>query len=273
MFRRSPFALLLLACLGCTAAENRLLYHPVRSDPRNYRPPPPPLQDVYLNLADGTKIHARWCPHPGARGALLFCHGNAGNLEGWGRAARELWEALGESVLIFDYPGYGYSDGSPSEAGCYAAADAAYRWLTENQGIPAGRVILYGESLGGGVAVELASRRPHRALVLVRTFTSVPDVARAQVSSVAPPLMTNRFDSLARIGLCRRPIFLAAADRDRVVPFAQGERLHAACADRAEFYRLRGLGHNDPLPADFYERLRAFLEGRAPAPAGTEAGK
>src|SRR5262249_11571951 len=138
------------------------------------------LQDVELHTADGTAIHARWRPHPASRGALLYCHGNAGNLEKRGWAVRELGEALGESVLIFDYPGYGRSGGEPGEAGCYAAADAAYEWLVRDCGVRAEDILLYGESLGGGVAVDLASRRPHLALILVRTFTSVPDVAQGQ---------------------------------------------------------------------------------------------
>ena len=173
---------------------------------------------------------------------------------------RDLWVGLGESVLIFDYPGYGKSDGTPSEAGCYAAADAAYQWLTHEGGVPAGRVLLYGESLGGAVAVDLASRQPHAALVLVRTFTSLPDVADYQMP-LFPGflLMHNRFDSLAKLGQCRRPVFIAQADADALIPVRHGEALRRACAAPVELHVLRGLGHNDPLPTDFYPDLRTFL--------------
>jgi fermentation-respiration switch protein FrsA (DUF1100 family) len=177
---------------------------------------------------------------------------------------RELWQALGESVLIFDYPGYGYSQGQPSEVGCYAAAETAYRWLVETRRIPPERILLYGESLGGGVAVEQASRHPHRALILVRTFASVPEVAQARVASFVGPLVSERFDSVAKIGRCRQPVFIAQADQDRVIPFAQGERLWAACGGPVEFYRLEGLDHNDPLPEGFFTHLREFLQNRAP---------
>jgi fermentation-respiration switch protein FrsA (DUF1100 family) len=253
----------LVTAFGCASLENSLVFHPVGPE-TDSQPPPRPLEDVELRLEDGTKIQARWCPHPNAKGALLFCHGNAGNLESWTGAVYPLWKTLGESGLIFDYPGYGRSGGRPSEAGCYAAAEAAFHWLTETRRIPAENILIYGESLGGGVAVELASRHPHRALILVRTFTSIPDVAQAQMSLLpARALMANRFDSLARISKCQGPVFIAAGDRDRLIPVAQGEKLRAACRGPVELFRLKGLGHNDPLPAEFYVRLRAFVHEQA----------
>jgi len=247
----ATFALVVASAPGCAGLEARLLYHPIKTSPSEYQASPPPL-------------HARWCPHPAARGAVLYCPGNAGNLDCRAVLVRALHQALCESVLIFDYPGYGRSEGKPSEAGCYAAADAAYRWLVDNQRIAPDAIVLYGESLGGGVAVEQASRHPHRALVLVRTFASIPDVAQAHGVSSARALVTNRFDSLGRIGNCKRPTFIAQADRDSLIPFENGQKLHAACGGVAEFYRLAGLGHNDPLPAEFYERLRGFFQTRAP---------
>ena len=110
-----------LGFMGCSNLEHALVYRPVPGA-ANYEAPPPPLQDLKLTLSDGTKIHARWAPHPNATGAVLYCHGNGGNIDLWGGTVREIWDNLNESVLIFDYPGYGKSGGSPSEAGCYAAA-------------------------------------------------------------------------------------------------------------------------------------------------------
>ncbi len=249
----------LLSLLGCCQIENRLLYHPVRFD----SPPPPaeaPFQDVELRTADGTTVHACWCARSDSKGALLYCPGNAGNLEmrAWG--VRELSEALGESILIFDYPGFGQSAGQPSEAGCYAAADAAYEWLAKSQGVAPENIVLYGESLGGGVAVELASRRPHRALVLVRTFTSVPDVAQSLFGWVpVHGLVSNQFDNLAKIGLCKQPTFIAHGDADQLMPFDHGQRLLEASGTNATIFTLSGSGHNDPLPLEFYTALKQFL--------------
>jgi fermentation-respiration switch protein FrsA (DUF1100 family) len=258
------FAALCAGMIGCLAVENRLLYFPA-APTEDGSALPAPLQDVMLTLADGSKIHARWAPNPKATGAILFCHGNAGNLEQRGRLVKEMYDALGESILIFDYPGYGRSQGAPSEAGCYASAQAAYDWLVRERKIPPGRIVLYGESLGGGVAVDLASRQPHRALILVRTFTSVPEVAEDQFPLLPGDLVVNnRFDNLKKLPLCKQPVFIAQADQDRMIPFRHGKRLLDACAGPAEFCQLKNMGHNDPLQDDFYMALRRFLGKMAP---------
>lgn len=265
MFRKSLACLLLPVVLaGCLGGlENTLVYRPTPGA-ATYEPPPTPIQDVELVTADGTKIHARWAPHPRATGAVLFCHGNGGNIETWGRVVRETWENLGESVLIVDYPGYGYSKGTPSEEGCYAAGEAAYQWLVQNQKIAPGRILLYGESLGSAVAVDLAARHDHRALILVRAFTSMSDVADDQFPLLfTSGLLTNRFDNLQKIPTCRQPIFIAQADKDRIIPFRHGQRLLNACKAPAEFCVLRNMEHNDPLPGEFYTSLRQFL-GKVP---------
>jgi fermentation-respiration switch protein FrsA (DUF1100 family) len=249
----------MLSLSGCCSLEEKLLFYPVRSE-KQLLPPNSPVQDVELQSANGVTINARWCPRPGSKGALLYCQGNAGNLESRAKPVRDLWEDVDESVLIFDYPGYGRSDGRPSEAGFYAAAEAAYDWLVQSQGLAPESIILYGESLGGGVAVELASRLPHRALVLVRTFTSVPDVAQDHCGWLpVRGLVTNRFDSLAKIALCKQPTFIASADSDRLVPFEHGQRLKEAAGAHTTFYTLSGYDHNDPLPREFYSELRRFL--------------
>jgi len=248
---------------GCQSVENSLVYHPTPAD-AIAESPPPPIQDIELQLGDGTKIHARWAPHPTSHDAVLFCHGNGGNIEGWGRTAREIYQQMQASVLIFDYPGYGRSGGKTSEAGCYAAAEAAYGWLTEAAKLPPQRILLWGESLGGAVAVNLATRAPHRALVLVRTFTSLPEVADDQLPLLpCSSLMTNRFNSLERIGQCKSPVFIASAEKDRLMQLRHGQRLYAACTAPAELCIMRGIGHNDPLPIGFYNSLRAFLAAKA----------
>jgi len=247
---------------GCQSVENSLVYHPTPTD-AIAESPPPPIQDIELQLGDGTKIHARWAPHPTSHDAVIFCHGNGGNIEGWGRTAREIYQQMQASVLIFDYPGYGRSGGKTSEAGCYAAAEAAYGWLTEAAKLPPQRILLWGESLGGAVAVELATRASHRSLVLVRTFTSLPEVADDQLPLLpCSSLMTNRFNSLERIGQCKAPVFIASAEKDRLMQLRHGQRLYAACTAPAELCILRGLEHNDPLPIGFYNSLRAFLAAK-----------
>ena len=240
--------------------ENSLLFHP--SPAKNWWPPPSQLaiQDVWLQSAEGVRIHAWWVPCPSAAGTILFCHGNAGNLSHRGQQVAQLMQATGRSVLIFDYPGYGRSEGKPSETGCYAAADTAYDWLVRTALVPPERVVFFGESLGGGVATDLAVRRPNQALVLVKTFTSVPDMARKHLLTWASaPLVHNKFDNLAKLPRYRGPVFIAHGDRDRVIPFSEGKKLEAAAREPKRFLALPGSDHNDPLPPMFFTALADFL--------------
>ena len=256
-----PWLMLPLLLAGCQSIENWLVFHPERHAAPPARALPAPLEDVMIPTADGTKIHARWCPHPNAKGAILYCHGNAGNLENHARLTREFYKSLDRSVLVIDYPGYGRSEGKPSESGCYAAASAAHDWLTREMRIPPERIVIAGESLGGGVAVDLATKKPHQALVLIRTFTSVPNVVRDLYwMPIAPAIMKVRFESEKKLPMCPSPIFIAQADGDRVIPFAQGERLHGVSKTPTQFHRLPGLDHNDPLPESFFREVRAFLD-------------
>ncbi|HMP77813.1 MAG TPA: alpha/beta hydrolase [Pirellulaceae bacterium] len=223
-------------------------------------PPPPPLADIQLKINGNTTIHGRWCPYPESVGAILYLHGNAGNIQVFAPEVFRIQQATKMSVLIIDYPGYGRSEGSPSEQGCYDAAYSAYRWLTETAGIPAEQLVIYGESLGGAIAIDLASQVPHQALVLVRTFASMSDMVRLKfpvLSSVWK--VANRFDSIHKIGLCRAPILLAQATHDTLVPYAQGERLREASSQPVQWLELRGHTHNSPLSTEFYEQLQQFV--------------
>jgi fermentation-respiration switch protein FrsA (DUF1100 family) len=243
------------------ALESSLLFHPVKATEGWIKPPASlHVEDVWLRSTDGTPIHAWWLPSQGSQGAILFCHGNAGNLSYWTPVTETVSSTLSQSILIFDYPGYGRSGGKPSEAGCYAAADAVYDWLVQKQHISPEQIILFGESLGGGVATDLAVRRPHRALILVKTFTSIPDMARKGVlTSASAALVKNQFDNLAKIGRCAPPIFIAHGDHDRIIPLSQGQELFESAPRPKQFFLLKGCDHNDPYPPEFFAALRKFL--------------
>lgn len=253
-----------------SALENRFVYHPLSQAESWVAPPNERVKDIWLALPSNVTIHGWWCPTPGWRpadGAVLCCHGNGGNLSHRADVVAQFQRFSNQAVLVFDYPGYGRSSGRPSEAGCYAAADRAYDWLTNDCGVAPERLILFGESLGGGVAVDLATRRPHRALVLAKSFTSIADMAQNLYPWLpARWLVRNRFDNLAKIGRCPRPVFIAHGTGDHLVPFAQAERLFAAAPEPKELMPMEGLDHNDPLPPAFYERLNHFLAVHAPFP-------
>jgi fermentation-respiration switch protein FrsA (DUF1100 family) len=257
--------------------ENRFVFAPTRAI-QDWQPPPADLhiQDVELTSSDSTRIHAWWMtPHDWqqADGALLYSHGNAGNLSHRGDGLRRWRDQMHLAVLIFDYPGYGRSSGRPTEAGCYAAADAAYDFLTDTAKVPGDRIMLYGGSLGGAVATDLATRRPHRALVLVSVFSSLADMARLVVPWLAAGwFIRRRFNNLAKLPACHQPVFIAHGTADRVVPFSQGERLFAVANEPKMFFPMAGYDHNHTPPLAFYEALRQFL-ARPEAMHDLTAGK
>lgn len=231
-----------------------------------------------MNSRDGTALHGWWSVPAGWKpedGAVLFCHGNGGNLSHRGSVLRYWHEQFKMAVLLFDYPGFGRSGGSPTEAGCYAAGDAAYDWLTGVQKVAPSRLVLYGGSLGGAVATDLATRRPHRALVLVSTFTSFPDMAQKECP-VLPVrwLVRNQFANETKIGRCLAPVFIAHGTTDALIPFSQGQRLFAAARGPKQFFVMPDYRHHDCPTAAAYPALRRFLDVTArPVPPLSEIAK
>ena len=215
-------------------------------------------RDVWLDTADGARLHAWWIEQPGARLVTLYAHGNAGNLSHRAHVIPEI-TAAGSSLLLLDYRGYGRSKGRPSEKGLYADADAAYRHLT-GAGWRPEQIVAHGESLGSAVAVELASRQRCAGVVLEAPFSSGKDMA-ARVLPLLGPLLVWGFDSTRKIPGIRAPLLVIHGDRDQVVPFEQGRKLFEAAGEPKWFWALAGAGHNnliDAAGAQYRERLREF---------------
>ena len=251
----------LLLCGLIYLGQRRLLYFPG----------PPPrgtletsgLQGRAIELVteDGEYLEAWLLEADEARGVVLVSHGNAGNLEDRLFLARA-FVSLGLSVFLYDYRGYGNSSGSPSEEGTYRDARAAYDWLIEN-GFAAERVLLYGESLGGGVSVELATEVVHGGLVLDHTFTSVPDIGAGAYPWLPVRLLArDRYDNLAKIGSVPRPTLIVHSPEDEIIPFEHSRQLLRAAPPGTAFLTTQG-GHNDAGivgKAEYLEALDAFVE-------------
>jgi pimeloyl-ACP methyl ester carboxylesterase len=240
--------------------EGRLIYHPETAGESWVASPDSAIEDVYFDLPTGERIHGWWLPRPGSDRVVLYCHGNAGNLSHRGSVLRRWADVVDGSVLIFDYPGFGRSTGGPSEQSCCAAGEAAWNWLVTEKQIRPGQIVVMGTSLGGGVATELARVHDCRTLVLVKTFTSVPDMAQ----SVAPwlparYLVRHKFDNLAKLPQIHLPVFITHGTVDSVIPFAHGERLFAAANEPKEFVPLPGENHNEDVCAEMFARLQQFL--------------
>jgi fermentation-respiration switch protein FrsA (DUF1100 family) len=221
-----------------------------------------PYDDFTITTADGEKLNVWWVPASSPRGAVLLFHGNAGNISHRIEYAL-MFRALGYSTLLVDYRGYGKSSGKPSEEGTYRDADAAWRWLTQTRAIPEDRIVLFGESLGGGVASWLAARHTPRALVLASTFTSTVDLA-SQIYSFLPVKLISRYryDTLERLAAIRSPVLVIHSPQDDIIPYSHGRRLYEAAREPKAFLELRG-GHNDGFVfgrAEWVRVVGEFLE-------------
>lgn len=201
-------------------------------------------EDVLLDTVDGEKIHGWWVERADARGTLLFLHGNGGNLSHRLDSIR-LFHDLGLSVLIIDYRGYGRSSGRPGEPGTYRDAEAAWKHLVGTRGIDPGRIVIYGESLGGAIATWLASRVGCGALFITAGFTSVADMGRHYYPYLPVRwLVRIHYPGIEHIPGARCPVLVMHSPADEIVPFDMGRRLFEAARSPKEFLELAG-GHND----------------------------
>jgi uncharacterized protein len=203
-----------------------------------------PFDSVQLVTADGVALSAWWVPVTGSRGTVVFCHGNAGTMADRLERLR-YFHSQGLDALYFDYRGYGESAGAPSERGTYLDMDAAVDHVLQRRGGRLDRAVFWGESLGGAVAVEAATRRRPALLVVESSFASIRAMARHHYPFLPVFLATRvRYDSLARVGGLECPLLVLHSPTDTLVPVGQGQALLAAAPGRKWFAALEG-DHND----------------------------
>ncbi|MDT8453460.1 MAG: alpha/beta hydrolase [Gammaproteobacteria bacterium] len=220
-------------------------------------------EDVALQTTDGVRLHGWYVPAPGSKQVLLFFHGNAGNIS-HRRASLEIFHRLGLNVLIIDYRGYGKSEGSPGEAGLYMDAMAAWDYLINERGFAADEVVIFGRSLGGAVAVQLAAQVPARGLIVESTLSSARDFAQVAFPILSRLIvMRYDFNSVAKLPRVQAPVLVLHSPDDEVMPFHLGERVFEAAPEPKAFVRLRG-DHNSGfyLSQPEYEQVLAeWLKG------------
>ena len=235
--------------------EDKFIYFPGKDDPGVS-----PGEEVELRAADGVRLHAWWVPNPKAKTTLLYLHGNAGHIGDRRDVIRQLG-SLPADVLALDYRGYGRSEGTPSESGLCADARAAYDWLIA-KGIPASRIVVFGKSLGGAVAADLASKVEVGALILQSTFTSAPDMAgRVMPLFPARLLMRSRYDTLSKVASIACPKLIVHSRRDEMIPFEMAERLLTAAKEPKESAWFEKGGHNGLIDGNetaWLDALRRF---------------
>ena len=224
--------------------QAKMLYFPSREIEATPADTGLAFEEIPLRTSDGLNISAWYIPSSQARGFLIFCHGNAGNISHRLDSMR-IFHDLRLDVLIFDYRGYGRSEGEPTEKGTYLDAEAAYDYLVKAKGVSPSRIIIFGRSLGSAVATELAVRHKAGALIIESGFTSVPDLGRKFFPHL-PVRLISRFHyaTMDKVGGIPIPKLFIHSPDDEIIPFEHGMRLFEKAREPREFLKIRG-GHNE----------------------------
>ncbi len=226
----------------------------------DWRPAEHEFEDCWFRSADGLRLHGWLIRHEQPRHALLMIHGNAGNLTHRAALASILSQRYAATVFVFDYRGYGRSEGTPTIPGLLLDARAARKDLAARAGIAESEIVLLGESLGGGIAVDLAAEDGARGLVLLRTFSSLKEVAAIHYPRIlVDTLVADRLDSVAKISKFRGPLLQFHGEADRTIPIALGQNLFAAANEPKTFVSAPGHDHNDRLPETLFAALDRWL--------------
>lgn len=278
MFRRPIVRRLILVAL-CTYIgvimlvgffQSKLIYFPSRSLEQTPSDVGLKFDEVTLTTQDGVRISAWFVPRDDARTTILFFHGNAGN-NGDRLPELKVLHSLRYNVMIVDYRGFGKSEGSPSEKGTYLDALAAWEYLTQTRGIPARKVVIMGESIGGAVAIELARRAPPGALIVQSSFTRLADIAALHYPLLPVRLLLrHRYDSIDKVGEITCPKLFIHSTDDSLVPIANGRALFDAAAPPKQFVETPG-EHNGGgfmYSGEYAAKLREFIDSAESADSG-----
>ena len=274
------FVVYLLMLASLALFENRLIYQGAGYSANDWKPEQQGFTEVEFEAADGTKLVGWYLPFQGEGDGpddaadsmrtrtILHCHGNAENIAQVGPfTSKQFSRVLQANVFSFDYRGYGKSEGSPNEAGLQQDADAALAWVCKQDNVKPTEVIIVGHSLGGGVACYLAEKHGCKALILQRTFSSLPDAAwRKYWMFPVHWVMQNQMNSAEAIKRCDVPLFQSHGDADTLVPIDLGKKLfdNSPSANK-EFFEEPGMTHWHPLPERYWTALEAFFERVDPA--------
>ena len=256
--------LMLLYAVLLVGFEKKIIFHPAKFPEGYWNPVSLGLktQDISFQSVDGVNLHGWFVPTPGARATLLWFHGNAGNLSHRLDNIKRLLP-LNLNIFIFDYRGYGKSEGEPDENGIYKDSQAAYNMALELEGVSVNSLFLFGRSLGGICATETALNNPARGLILESTFTSASDMSRKIIPLI--PLewaIRSKLDAINKVTELKLPKFFLHGDRDEVVPFDLGRKLYEEASDPKSFYIIQGAGHNDTYimgGRGYYNALDEFI--------------
>ena len=224
--------------------QSRMIYYPYSTIEMTPRDRGLTYEEVFFEARDGVKLCGWFIPAQQARGTMLICHGNAGNISNRLETIK-LFNRLGLSIFIFDYRGYGKSEGKTDEPGTYADAEAALMWIAEKQTLSHRDIVLFGRSLGGAVAGWLAREYMPKALILESVFTSIPDMGANLYPWLPVRLLAKfRYRTIDYIREVKSPVLIIHSPKDELVPFSQGIQLFEAAHEPREFLEITG-NHNE----------------------------
>ena len=240
--------------------QRKLLFQPNTSRPHLAQAEVPGLRQVEITATDGLKLLAWFKPAQHGKPTLLYLHGNGGNLDNRIPRVRRAAET-GWGLLFLEYRGYGGNPGSPSEDGFVADISGALGYL-RGQEVGPERIVLYGESLGTGLAVRLASGQNFAAMVLESPYTSIAAIAQAMYWFIPVDLLIrDRFALLSRIGQVHTPLLVLQGGQDRIVPPRMSSQVFAAANQPKQLWTAPQAGHEDLMRFGAFDAVTAFVEG------------
>lgn len=228
-------------------------YHPSQMDG--------PMEDLFFDSTEGLRLHGWFFAGKRNDRTLVYFHGNAGNIGDRVEKIRFL-QKIGWNVFAFDYRGYGMSQGSPSIEGVLDDGRAAMRFLTEKIGIPNEQIILFGESLGGAVAVEIAAEEPVAAVILESTFTTLRDLAHSVYRFLPEAAVPDSYRSIDLIRRLKAPVLVIHGTEDEIVPFPMGKKLFESAPHPKRFFSVPNAHHNDVFEVagkEYLGEIESFL--------------
>jgi len=253
-------ALFTVLLAGC---ENSLIYHPEKYpvglwDTSNM---PLPVQDVWFKAEDGVKLHGWYIPSEEAVATLLFFHGNAGNIT---HRLENIFflHHLKLNVFIFDYRGFGRSEGDPDEEGIQLDSQAAYDMVLTQPGVSLSSLFVFGRSLGGAFAAYTASKNPAAGLILESTFTNAVDMADKLMPIIPSWYISAELNTLRHVENLKIPKLFIHGTSDAIIPFTLGRELYKAAPQPKEFYSIVGAGHNNTWSVggkEYFDTIKEFV--------------
>ncbi len=256
-----PLLLIVLFVVYVKYIESKSIFFPTKNIDLTPQDLQIPFEDIYIKAGGSNQINGWFIPFENAKYTILFCHGNGGNISHRMEKITILRRSKA-NIFIFDYEGYGKSQGKPSEKGIYQDAQASFDYLVEMRKIDPKGIIVYGESLGCAVAIDLAWKNTIGGLILEGSFSSGKDMARIIYPFLPTALFFNKFNSIEKIKDIDAPKLFIHSKSDEIVPYSLAQKLFDAAREPKNFVSIRG-GHNTAFidsQQEYAETISVFIE-------------